>query len=339
MAPGRQDGPGYEILGEAGAPAAWAWSTSPAPAVDRVVALNMISLAGGHAGAADWDALSRRGSGDRPLAAPNIVSGLRTVGEHDGLPFFSLESGAGRHPGQKARRHCLRAEGRRRPWWSAGPPMHAAHAKKASWHRDLKPAKMCCWREQGSPGAGNRANRNPGNSAPLLLLQASPTPIQKLPISASPRSSTRLARPRRRGDGPRRATCPRASTTASRRSWPGLRRVCPRGESCTRCLTGAPFQRRRPRSTPIMQVVSDEPVPPRQLNAQGAGDRRTVCISACTREPARRFTTAHRAGGRPAALGRASQSRRRRWGAWSALEVVRRNPCGDGGGGGASGEP
>ena len=124
------------------AAAAWASSTRPGRSgSNRLVALKMI-LAGAHAGAER----ARAASAPRPRPSPgcstrNIVQ-IYEVGEHDGLPFFSLEFVAG---GSLARQLAgtpwppreAAAAGR-----DAGPRRsHAAH-RQGIVHRDLKPANV-----------------------------------------------------------------------------------------------------------------------------------------------------------------------------------------------------
>jgi serine/threonine-protein kinase len=55
----------------------------------RTVALKMI-LSGGHAGAADLARFRTEAEAIARLQHPNIVQ-IHEVGEHGGLPFFSLE--------------------------------------------------------------------------------------------------------------------------------------------------------------------------------------------------------------------------------------------------------
>jgi WD40 repeat protein len=58
------------------------------------------------------------------------------------------------------------------------------------------------------------------------------------------------------------------------------------------CLTGRPpFKAATPLDT-VLQVVSEEPVPPRQLNAKVPRDLETVCLKCLQKEPGRRYGNA-----------------------------------------------
>ena len=77
--------------------------------LNRLVALKMI-LAGGHAGPEGLARFLAEAEAVAGLQHPNIVQ-LYEAGEHDGLPYFTLEYVAGGSLDQQAARH---AAGRRR---------------------------------------------------------------------------------------------------------------------------------------------------------------------------------------------------------------------------------
>src|SRR5262249_18351418 len=58
------------------------------------------------------------------------------------------------------------------------------------------------------------------------------------------------------------------------------------------CLTGRPPFRAATAYDTIVQVVSQEPVPPRQLNARIPRDLETIALKCLTKEPARRYASA-----------------------------------------------
>src|SRR5262249_39823158 len=133
------DVPGYEVMGVLGRGGTAIVYKARQRGLDRTVALKMI-LAGAHAGPAELARFGAEAEAVARLHHPNIVQ-VYEVGEHGGLPFFSLEycpggslaqrlSGAPLDPSQSAQLAELLARA-----------VHHAH-QNGVIHRDLKPANV-----------------------------------------------------------------------------------------------------------------------------------------------------------------------------------------------------
>ena len=82
-----------------------------------------------------------------------------------------------------------------------------------------------------------------------------------------------------------------------------------------------PFKAGNPIDT-VRQVIEQEPVPPRQLEPRVPHDLETICLKCLEKDPARRFSSRRRAGGRPAPVrGRRPDSRPADTGLGACLEM------------------
>jgi hypothetical protein len=246
-------------------------------ALDRVVALKMI-LAGSHAGADELARFRTEAEAIARLHHPNIIQ-IYEVGEHAGLPFFSLEFCPGGSLEEKLNGKPLPPREAAALMETLARAMHAAH-KKGVVHRDLKPANVLL-DEDDTPRITDFGLARKLDAATQTATGAvMGTPSYMAPEQAGGRA---------------REIGPAADVYAL-------------GAILYECLTGQPpFRAATPLDT-IMQVVTEEPVPPRQRNARVDPDLEAVCLKCLAKAPPERYGSAlalaedlarYRAGDRP----------------------------------------
>jgi tRNA A-37 threonylcarbamoyl transferase component Bud32 len=225
----------------------------------RLVALKMI-LSGALAGPQELARFRLEAEATAALDHPNVVP-IYEVGEHDGLPFFSMKL----------------VEGGSLAKWLAGRPalreavtilalvaraVHHAH-QRGILHRDLKPANVLL-DEAGTPYVADfgLARRVEGGGQ-----------TQSGAIVGTP---SYLAPEQARGQ--------KKVTTAVD--------VYALGAILYEALTGRPpFAAETPMHT-VLQVISQEPQRPRDLDPRIDRDLETVALKCLEKEPARRYGSA-----------------------------------------------
>jgi len=254
--------PGYEILGELGRGAMGVVYKARQKRLNRLVALKMM-LAGSHAGPEQLARFQTEAESVARLQNPNIVQ-IYEVGEHDDLPFFSLEFVDG---GTLAKQLGGKPQ----------PPQHAAQMIETLAramdcahrldiiHRDLKPANILL-----------TANG---------ILKISDFGLAKrleAEDSGQTRSGTLMGTPSymspEQAHGDTHAIGPPADQYAL-------------GVMLYEMLTGRPpFQGASILDT-LQQVRTHEPVPPSRLQPTVPRDLETICLKCLQKESGKRYAS------------------------------------------------
>jgi WD40 repeat protein len=252
---------GYEILGQLGRGGMGVVYHARHTKLGRPVALKMI-LSGKHAGEQELARFKTEAEVIARLGHPNIVQ-IFEVGEHDGLPFQSLEYCPGGTLERKLHGAPLPPKEAARLVETLARAVHAAHDKGVV-HRDLKPANVLL-ADDGTPKIADfglaRKLDEAGQTASGSVMG---TPSYMPPEQAG---------------GKVRELGPAVDVYAL-------------GAILYECLTGRPPFLAATTYETMVQVMSEEPVPPRQLNAQVPADLETICLKCLRKEAARRYESA-----------------------------------------------
>jgi WD40 repeat protein len=253
--------PGYAVLGELGRGGMGVVYKARQVNADRLVALKMI-LAGGHA---EPDELSRFRTEAEAIARlqhPHVVQ-VFEVGEHNGLPFFSLEFCPGGSLDKKLAGTPLPPHEAATLVAQLAQGVQAAHEAQVL-HRDLKPANVLLAAD-GTPKVTDFGLAKKLDAQGVTL----PGVVMGTPSYMAPEQA--------RGQGEELGPAVDAYAL---------------GAILYECLTGRPPFKAATVLDTLRQVVSEEPVPPRQLNAQVPRDLETVCLKCLHKEADKRYASA-----------------------------------------------
>jgi len=230
--------------------------------LNRPVALKMI-LAGQLANDTDVKRFYTEAEAAANLDHPGIVP-IFEVGQHEGQHYFSMGFVEGQSLSQRLAEGPLPSREAAETIRRVSDAIEYAH-QHGVIHRDLKPANILL-DQAGNPRVTDfgLAKNVRGDSGLTGSGQIMGTPSYMPPEQAGGK----------RGD-----VGPAADVYAL-------------GATLYALVTGRPpFQAATPMDT-VIQVISDEPVPPRRLNATVPRDLETICLKCLEKEPGKRYVSA-----------------------------------------------
>jgi hypothetical protein len=229
--------------------------------LNRVVALKMI-LAGVHAGAAELARFKTEAEAVARLQHAGIVQ-IYEVGEYNSLPFLALEFCAGGSLDRKLAGTPLPPAEAARLAEQLARAMQAAHQQHVI-HRDLKPGNVLLTAD-GQPKVTDFVLAKKLDEVGQTLSGA----VMGTPSYMAPEQA----------GGKTGAVGPAADVYAL-------------GAILYELLTGRPPFKAATNLDTILQVVSEEPVAPTQLNAKVPRDLETICLKCLQKEPPKRYASA-----------------------------------------------
>jgi tetratricopeptide (TPR) repeat protein len=282
--------PRYEILEELGRGGMGVVYKARQLGLNRLVALKMI-LAGSHAGTEHLNRFKAEATAIAQLRHPHIVQ-VYDIGEHEGLPYFSLEFVDGGSLEQRLKGHP------QPPTKSAALVEKLARGVQAAHdhgiiHRDLKPANILLApaSEQEAAKTGHKGKEHSvlptsGHFPSLsrMLPKITDFGLAKTLETDSQHTKTGVIMGTPSYMAPEQAEGKKDLTPAVD--------IYALGAILYEMLTGRPpFRAATPLDT-VLQVVSDEPVPPRQLQSKTPKDLETICLKCLEKDPRKRYPTA-----------------------------------------------
>jgi formylglycine-generating enzyme required for sulfatase activity/serine/threonine protein kinase len=285
----------YEILEEIGRGGTGVvykvWQTD----LHRTVALKML-LAGAHAGAADLARFQKEAAALARLQHPHVVQ-IYEVGEQDGVPYFAFEFVAGGTLAQKIKGLPQPARQAAQLVATLAQAMHFAH-QHGIVHRDLKPANVllqianCKLQKDNLPQDNLQfAFCNLQFAIPKITDFSL---VKRLDTQTGPSRTDLKSVPQTHSGailGTPSYMAPEQAGERGQEVGPAAD-VYALGAILYEMLTGRPpFLAETPLDT-MLQVLSEDPVPPRRLLPKIPRDLETICLKCLHKEAQRRYPSA-----------------------------------------------
>jgi hypothetical protein len=273
---------GYEILGELGQGGMGVVYKARQLSLNRIVALKMI-LVGRHASAIALQRFRTEAEVIASLQHPNIVQ-IYEVGEHDGLPFFSLEYCPGGSLADRLDGTPLPPRDAARLVETLARAMQVAHERHII-HRDLKPANVLL-AARGLAGTSEQGPAKP---------QAAEELVDYVPKITDFGLAKHLEQETRTATGAVMGTpsymAPEQATGAAAALGPAtdVYALC---SILYELLTGRPPFLGASALDTLLLVRHQEPIPPRSVQPHCPRDLETICLKGLHKDPARRYASA-----------------------------------------------
>lgn len=275
--------PGYDILSVLGRGGMGVVYRARQHGLNRIVAIKMI-LAGSHAGPQDLTRFRTEAEAVARLKHPNIVQ-IHEIGEHEGLPYFSLEFCEGGSLSQQLAGTPLPPREAAKLVETLAKAMDGAH-RAGIIHRDLKPGNVLLSIDSGIEiTTGSRPD--PSHFATSIPKITDFGLAKKLESAGH---SSEAAAPTATGAviGTPSYMAPEQAEGKSDKIGPAVD-IYALGAILYECLTGRPPFRAATALDTIIQVISEDAVPPRRLNAKVPRDLETICLKCLHKDVGRRY--------------------------------------------------
>jgi WD40 repeat protein/serine/threonine protein kinase len=277
--------PGYEIVEELGRGGMGVVYLANQKGLNRFVALKMI-LSGEHAGTGERERFRREAESVAALQHPNIVQ-IFDIGETGGRPYVALEYVMGGSLLNYLDGQPWPAKSSAQLVEILAKAMQFAH-ERGIVHRDLKPANVLIHRDS-----------NDGVLKSPLLPQACHPKITDFGLAKRVDPDSSWSDENKSGQHTRTgAVIGTPSYIAPEQAAGKNRDVGPPadvyaiGAILYELLTGRPpFRGETPLDT-VLQVMSDDPVPPSKLRAKLPRDLETICLKCLHKDPRKRYRSA-----------------------------------------------
>ncbi|MBI5759608.1 MAG: serine/threonine protein kinase, partial [Planctomycetales bacterium] len=302
--------PDYEVLGELGRGGMGVVYKARQVRLNRTVALKMI-LDSAHVNDESLARFQREAEAVAQVQHPNIVQ-IYEIGDHDGLPFFSLEFVDGGSLDRLVSGEPFPLRDVAGLVETIARAMHFAH-EHGIIHRDLKPANILLARSTTAHALpASTASTKPSAQAELSTVPEQPHGVSGDSITARPDSRPSLADfvPKitdfglaKKLEGDAAATlsgavmgtpsymAPEQAAGRTHEIGP-LADVYALGAILYNLLTGRPPFRAESVVDTLRLVIDSDPISPRLLDPTLDRDLETICLKCLEKDPQRRYPSA-----------------------------------------------